>query len=502
MPDISTFSDLSLAEPILRALEREGLTEPTPIQRQAIPHLLAGRDVLGVAQTGTGKTAAFALPILDRLVRERRNSDKRRGKSVRVLVLSPTRELTQQIAEAIRTFGRFTSPRSAVVVGGVRPGPQVKAMAAGLDILVATPGRLEDHMRGGAVRLDDVGVVVLDEADQMLDLGFAPAIRRILAKTPTDRQTLLFSATMPKAIRQLANDYLDDPVEVSVTPQATTVERIEQSVVHVGQKEKRHALAHILSDRSVSRAIVFVRTKRGADRVGKQLGQAGIKANVIHGDKGQGQRQRALAELESGQTPILIATDIAARGIDVGGITHVVNHDLPHVPEAYVHRIGRTARAGASGRAISLVNSDEGKLLRDIERLIKMKVPEHPPIEGVRAPAPAPVAEEYQEGAPSRKKRPRGKGPGRKGPGRQGSGRRGPGQQGPRAGEAAREVAGGGDSKPKRSAKRRPKGKPAAKRDGAERASGGGDGRDARAPSPDRGAPRRRTGRPGRKSRG
>jgi len=368
---LTEFSSLGLAEPLLRALATEGYERPTPIQAQAIPSLLAGEDVLGIAQTGTGKTAAFVLPLLHELATDRQ---KVWPKNTTSLILTPTRELAAQIAENIRAYGRHLRPNTAVVVGGVKAGPQIKALARGNDIVIATPGRLEDHMRSGAIRLENVRTVVLDEADQMLDLGFAPAIRRIIGKLPKDRQTVMFSATMPKQIRTLAEEFLTRPKEISVTPAARPIERIEQRVIEVPAAEKRDKLTELLGTADIERAIVFTRTKHGADRVVKHLDRAGLRAEAIHGNKSQGQRTRALEAFKSGAAPILVATDIASRGIDVDDVSHVVNFELPNVPDAYVHRIGRTARAGKSGIAISLVDREELGLLRDIEKLIGFKL--------------------------------------------------------------------------------------------------------------------------------
>ena len=364
---MTQFDTLGLAEPILRAVTAEGYTDPTPIQAKAVPALLAGRDVLGIAQTGTGKTAAFVLPLLDRLARHRRPAVSKR---CRALILAPTRELAAQIANSIRAYGRHTRPRTAVVIGGVKAGPQIKALVSGVDIVIATPGRLEDHLASGTIRLDKTSTVVLDEADQMLDLGFLPAIRRIMAKLPGDRQTVLFSATMPKPIRALAHDFQSSPEEIAVAPAARPIERIDQRVIPVDAAAKRNVLTDLLRDPDVERALVFTRTKRGADRVRQTLERAGLAAAAIHGDKSQGERERALAAFRSGRTPILVATDIAARGIDIDDVSHVVNYELPHVPEAYVHRIGRTARAGKAGIAIALCDPAERGMLRDIERLI------------------------------------------------------------------------------------------------------------------------------------
>ena len=371
MTDV-TFATLGVAEPILRALAAENYTIPTPIQKRAIPPLLEGRDLLGIAQTGTGKTAAFALPILHRLAAEPRPAPRR---GCRVLVLSPTRELASQIADSFRAYGRHLGLSVAVVFGGVKYGPQVRALAAGVDVLVATPGRLIDHINEKVANLGGVEVFVLDEADQMLDLGFLPPIRRIVVTLPKVRQNLFFSATMPGEIGKLAGELLNDPAKVSVTPSATPVSKIDQRVLFVETDRKRQLLAELFEDAKVVRALVFTRTKRGADRVGKYLEGAGIRADSIHGDKSQGQRERALAAFKSGAVRALVATDIAARGIDVDAVTHVVNFDLPNVPEAYVHRIGRTARAGAGGVAISLVSNDERSLLKDIQKLIRIDLP-------------------------------------------------------------------------------------------------------------------------------
>ncbi len=361
------FEDLGLAESLLRAVSAEGYTNPTPIQAKAIPVLLAGRDVLGIAQTGTGKTASFVLPLLNRIDRERGSVPP---KGCRALILTPTRELAAQIAANIRSCSKFMKVSVAIVVGGVKPGPQIRALSSGVDIVVATPGRLIDHMKTGAMRLDRTASVVIDEADQMLDLGFVPAIRTIMGKVPEARQTVLMSATMPPQIRALAQNFLTQPAEISVAPAARPVERIAQSVRHVARADKQHALTEILSDRDVARAIVFTRTKRGADRVNRHLQKAGLSAAAIHGNKSQGQRERTLSGFRSGKTTILVATDIAARGIDIDDVSHVINFELPNVPEAYVHRIGRTARAGRAGVAISLCDPSERGLLRDIQRLI------------------------------------------------------------------------------------------------------------------------------------
>jgi ATP-dependent RNA helicase RhlE len=369
---LTSFTDLGLAAPLLKALATEGYATPTPIQAQAIPHVMQGRDLQGIAQTGTGKTAAFALPILHRLLA---TPKPREPKVCRVLVLSPTRELAAQIAESFRAYARQTGLRTALVFGGVPKARQSQALAGGVDVLVATPGRLIDHLQDRAVRLDRTEVLVLDEADHMLDIGFIAPIKRIAAQIPRERQTLFFSATMPPEIAQLAQALLRDPVRVSVTPVATTAERVEQSVVFVDTARKRALLAGILRDAAMGRVLVFTRTKHGADRVVKHLQAAGVVTAAIHGDKSQSQRERALAQFRAGQVRVLVATDIAARGIDVDGVTHVINYDLPNVPESYVHRIGRTARAGAAGIAISFCDASERAQLKDIEKLIRARLP-------------------------------------------------------------------------------------------------------------------------------
>jgi ATP-dependent RNA helicase RhlE len=369
---LTEFKTLGLAKPLLRAVEAEGYTNATPIQAQVIPAMLRGNDILGTAQTGTGKTAAFVLPLLDAIAN---GSKKPQSKRCTALILAPTRELAAQIADSINTYGQFVRHSAAVVVGGVRPGPQINKMAKGLDILVATPGRLLDHMGTGAVSLADTKTIVLDEADQMMDLGFMPAIRRIMSKLPKDRQNVLLSATMPKQIRALADDFLNNPTEVAIGAVARPIDKIDQKVILADKPEKTRALINLLNNNEFERAIVFSRTKHGADRIARQLSNAGLPAAAIHGNKSQGQRTRALDAFKEGTAPVLVATDIAARGIDVDGVSHVINFDLPNVPESYVHRIGRTARAGASGIAVSLCSGEERGLLKDIERLIGRKIP-------------------------------------------------------------------------------------------------------------------------------
>lgn len=369
---MTQFTDLGLAEPILRALEGAGYKTPTPIQAKLIPQMLKGNDVVGVAQTGTGKTAAFVLPLLNEIAANKAPAEPR---SCKAIIVTPTRELAAQIAENITAYAKHIKLSSTVVVGGVKPNPQIRAMSRGVDILVATPGRLLDHMGTGAIRLDKTNTVILDEADQMLDLGFLPAIRRIMKSMPRERRTALLSATMPKQIRGLANDFLNNPVEISVTPASKPVERIAQSVIFVPKHAKPDLLTNILTETAFERVIVFTRTKHGADKVARVLTKSDLPAAAIHGNKSQNQRKRALDSFKKGETPILVATDIAARGIDVDGVSHVINYDLPNVPESYVHRIGRTARAGADGIAIAFCDREERALLRDIEKLMKISIP-------------------------------------------------------------------------------------------------------------------------------
>jgi superfamily II DNA/RNA helicase len=369
---LTQFTDLGLAEPILRALTEEGYVQPTPIQAQTIPPLLAGRDVVGIAQTGTGKTAAFALPILHRLAGNRVGLERR---TCRVLVLSPTRELSGQIVDSFKAYGRHMRLSVALAIGGVSIRPQISKLSNGVDILVATPGRLLDLLDSNALQLHRVEMLVLDEADRMLDMGFINDIRKILAKLPAKRQTLFFSATMPREIEDLSRQMLRDPARVAVTPVATTAEKVDQRVVHVDRGGKAALLADLLKSETIDRALVFTRTKHGADKVVRQLVQKGFSAEAIHGNKSQNQRDRALNAFRAGRVKTLVATDIAARGIDVEGVSHVVNYDMPNIPESYVHRIGRTARAGAEGIAISFCDGDERAYLRDIEKLIRMAIP-------------------------------------------------------------------------------------------------------------------------------
>jgi len=377
---LTNFADLGLAETLVKALAAKGYDQPTPIQAQAIPVVLQGRDLCGIAQTGTGKTAAFALPSLQNLAA---SPKARQPHSCRMLVLSPTRELASQIAESFRAYGANMRMSVDVVFGGVPIPRQVRMLSHGLDVLVATPGRLLDLIDQRALHLKNVEVLVLDEADQMLDLGFIHALKRIDQLLPKKRQTLFFSATMPKAIAELGDRFLTDPAKVSVAPQSTTAERVEQFVTHVTQAEKQALLTLTLQTMEIDRALVFSRTKHGADRVVKFLDAAGIGCAAIHGNKSQPQRERALAAFRTGEIRILVATDIAARGIDVSGVSHVFNFELPNVPEQYVHRIGRTARAGAAGMAISYVDAEERAFLRDIERLTRVKL------------TPAPLPEDF-----------------------------------------------------------------------------------------------------------
>ncbi len=384
MPENASFSDLGLSPPLLKKLQRQGYETPTPIQYQAIPPILAGKDVVGLAQTGTGKTAAFTLPILHRLGE---SGDEIIARPIRALIITPTRELAAQIDKAVRNYGENLSTRSTCVVGGVSLKRQIRPLKQGVDVLVATPGRLEDLIGQRIIELDWVEIVVLDEADQMLDIGFLPAIKRILALTPKDRQTLLFSATMPKQIRELSNKYMKNPVEISVSQISSTAERVAQSVMFVAQPDKTKAAIALLNNHKGQRTILFSRTKRGCDRIARRLNGNGLNAEAIHGNKSQNQRTRALEAFRKGNTDILVATDVAARGIDIPDVELVLNFDLPQVAEAYIHRIGRTGRAGKSGLAIAFCNDEESKMLRDIEKIIKQKIPvrEH---DGTLAPEP------------------------------------------------------------------------------------------------------------------
>lgn len=371
-----TFKDLGLAEPILKALEAEGYTNPTPIQSQAIPILLKGKDLLGVAQTGTGKTAAFGIPILHHLYLSKNQQQKRRN--IKALVVTPTRELAIQIGESFTAYGKHTGIRNTVIFGGVKQGKQVNTIRNGVDILIATPGRLLDLMNQGYISLRDIEYAVLDEADQMLDMGFIHDIKKIIAKLPPKRQSLFFSATMPKTIVELSRKILGDFEQVTIKPQQATAERVEQGVYLVAKSDKVKLLVHLLQDKMDDSVLIFSRTKHGANKIVKKLGQADIEAAAIHGNKSQTARQKALGAFKGGKLKVLVATDIAARGIDVEELSLVINYDLPNVPETYVHRIGRTGRASASGIALSFCDIEERAYLRDIEKLIKQEVPRLP----------------------------------------------------------------------------------------------------------------------------
>ena len=368
-----SFNSLGLSDEILRAVSEQGYVSPTPIQMQAIPAVLAGGDLLAGAQTGTGKTASFTLPILQRLAT--RTAVTKSGKPIRALILTPTRELAAQVEQNVRAYGKYVKLSSTVIFGGVSINPQIKLLQHGVDILVATPGRLLDHMQQGTVNLDNIEILVLDEADRMLDMGFIRDIRRVLAALPQQRQNLLFSATFSDDIKALADSLLDTPAMIEVARRNSTVEVIEQRVHPVDRNRKHSLLSHLIKERQWSQVLVFTRTKHGANKLVEQLGKETISALAIHGNKSQAARTRALSEFKDGSLQVLVATDIAARGIDIDLLPHVVNYDLPNVPEDYVHRIGRTGRAGATGQAVSLVCVDEHDLLKNIEKLIKRDLP-------------------------------------------------------------------------------------------------------------------------------
>jgi len=374
-----SFNNLQLIEPLLNALQQEGYSKPTPIQEQAIPVVLEGRDLLGCAQTGTGKTAAFAIPIMQLMHlqkqidnRQRTGHPQRRG--IQTLVLTPTRELAIQVEESLRTYGRHLDLKHLVIFGGVSQYNQVNALRRGVDILVATPGRLLDLLNQRHISLHEIKFFVLDEADRMLDMGFVHDVKRIIAKLPVQKQTLFFSATMPAEIKQLANVLLKDPVKVEVTPVSSTVDTIQQSLYYVEKRNKKLLLAHLLSDTTIGTVLVFTKTKHGADRIARDLNRNKTHAEAIHGGKSQNERQKALNNFKTKRTRVLVATDIAARGIDIDELTHVINFDLPDIPETYVHRIGRTGRAGASGIAISFCDYEEKINLADIHKLIAKKI--------------------------------------------------------------------------------------------------------------------------------
>ena len=420
--DVSAFAALGLSEPLLKALAHEGYTTPTPIQTKAMPHVLAGRDLFGCAQTGTGKTAAFALPLIERLMNDRRPAAP---KHCRILVLAPTRELAGQIHDSFKAYGRHAHLKSAVIYGGVNQNPQASAVARGVDVLVATPGRLLDLIGQRLLEIKTVEYLVLDEADRMLDMGFIHDVRRIVGMLPRQRQTLFFSATLPAEVRDLADTMLRNPLEVKTAPQATPAETVAQSVFHIPQKQKRSLLVHLLQTSGMGRVIVFTRTKRGANKLAQDLEKAGVRAAAIHGNKSQNQREKALADFKSPRPPVLIATDIAARGIDVDEVSHVVNFELPHEPETYVHRIGRTGRAGLTGEAVSFCDREEEDRLEAIERLLRRRIPVRNDL-----PADLPKVESSSSGHDSGE--------------RSGGGGRGRGRPGPRRSSEGSSRAGGG----------------------------------------------------------
>jgi ATP-dependent RNA helicase RhlE len=396
------FNDLKIIEPIMRSLTKEGYTQPTPIQQQAIPVALEGRDLLGCAQTGTGKTAAFSIPILQHLFQDKQQG--RTGKGISALILTPTRELAIQIHESIEAYGRYLGLKHLVIFGGVSQHPQTEALRRGTDILIATPGRLLDLMQQGFIHLDSIRFFVLDEADRMLDMGFIHDVKKVIKHLPTKRQTLFFSATMPGEIASLANSILTQPVKVEVTPVSSTAQTISQSLYYVEKGNKKHLLIHLLEDKAIERVLVFARTKHGSDKIVKDLVRAGITAEAIHGNKSQNARQRALGNFKSGSTRVLVATDIAARGIDIDELTHVINYELPNVPETYVHRIGRTGRAGASGIALSFCDHEEREYLRDIQKLIGKGIPvveNHPFVGQMEVKQPSQPASIIRRAVPS-----------------------------------------------------------------------------------------------------
>ena len=482
MHPLTTFQDFGLAAPLLKALAAEGYDTPTPIQTQAIPIAMTGSDIVGLAQTGTGKTAAFALPILHRL---QAAGGRAEPKTCRVLVLAPTRELASQIAASFEAYGRNLKLSVAVVFGGVALGRQREQLARGVDILVATPGRLIDHVENRAVRLDAVSMFVLDEADHMMDMGFIHALRRIAKLLPAKRQSLFFSATMPPEIAALAEQFLSNPQKVAVAPVSSTAERVSQGVIHIGQESKNALLDALLRERpEIDRAIVFTRMKHGADRVVSALRAQGHAADAIHGNKSQNQRERALSDFKAGKVRVLVATEIAARGIDVDEVSHVINYDLPNVPEQYVHRIGRTARAGAEGQAISFCAPEERAWLRDIEKLTKAAVAviEHPlalrtPGPNDPIPKPPPIGGrgqgrgQQQRGQPQRSQSQRSQQPQRGG----GQAKSGQGQGGGGRNGERQDTRGGDERRERRPDERRPD-----ERRGDDRRFGKG-GRDGRA---------------------
>jgi ATP-dependent RNA helicase RhlE len=446
----TSFADLGLSQQLLRALADEGYATPTPIQAKAIPHVLAGRDLFGCAQTGTGKTAAFALPLIDRLRENQRKSEPRR---CRVLVLAPTRELAAQIHESFLAYGRHSGLRAAVIYGGVGQQPQARAMQHGVDVLVATPGRLLDLVSQRLVDIRSVEYLVLDEADRMLDMGFIHDVRKIVGQLPRDRQTLFFSATLPTEVRDLADSMLRSPLEVRTAPRSTPAETVTQSVVFVPKREKKALLVKLLREEATGRVIVFARTKHGADKLHRDLEKAGIDAAAIHGNKSQAQREKALAAFKSPRPPVLVATDIAARGIDVDDVAHVVNYELPHEPETYVHRIGRTGRAGQTGAAVSFCDAEERPRLTAIERLLKRSIPaRNEPPAGHHADEPEASAPRERSAGPRDNSARRTRGRGRPSRGDRESGRSG-GRERPAAAASAAAVA--APPRPAKSARRK-----------------------------------------------
>ncbi len=455
---MSSFVELKLIDPLLRAVAEEGYSQATPIQERAIPHILAGRDLLGLAQTGTGKTAAFGLPLLQRLTERTPAPTANRARPIRALIVTPTRELASQIGESFERYGRHLGYTCTVIFGGVNARPQEDILRKGVDIVVATPGRLLDHMEKGLVRFDGLDVFVLDEADRMLDMGFAPYVKRIIKALPPKRQNLFFSATMPNEVRALAASLLTNPAEVAVVPPATTVEKVAQQVYHVPSADKKGLLVTLLADRALERVLVFTRTKHGANRLVDHLKTYGTDAAVIHGNKSQSAREKALEGFRDGDVRVLVATDIAARGIDIDGISHVVNFDLPNLPESYVHRIGRTARAGATGIAIAMCAPDERAFLSDIEKAIRMRIPvrEMPAIDATLRNVPMTAREEGR---------------------RDGGGGGGRGRGGQR--QAARPP-----QRPQVSVAPRPQAQPSARPQGGNGGGGGGNGAQANSQRP------------------
>ena len=406
-----TFEQLDLIEPILNALKTEGYTSPTPIQEKSIPIVLKGGDLLGCAQTGTGKTAAFAIPIIQQLYNQK--GDSKGPRKIKALIVTPTRELAIQIGESFGNYGKNTNLKHTVIFGGVSQASQVNVIKSGVEILIATPGRLLDLIGQGIVRLGDVGIFVLDEADRMLDMGFVHDVKKILKVIPEKRQSLFFSATMPESIMVLASNILSNPEKVEVTPVSSTAETIKQEVYYVDATNKRDLLNHVLEDKSIITALVFTRTKHGADKVVKNLAKANIKAEAIHGNKSQNARQKALKNFKDHTTRVLVATDIAARGIDIDELAFVVNYEIPNIPETYVHRIGRTGRAGHNGKAISFCDVEERAFLRDIQKLIDIQLPtndEHPfPAQNLRPEGKAKAKPQQRNARPSNpNKRPQG----------------------------------------------------------------------------------------------